>query len=94
MPDVGVRELKARASEIIRNVRERRARYVITYRGRPVGLLMPVDEARALPLSSADELATTAWEELTRLGEGDSAAAITSPALIRTAPVRRANSRP
>ena len=26
MPDVGVRELKARASEIIRNVRERRAR--------------------------------------------------------------------
>ena len=33
MPEVGVRELKIRASEILRNVRERRARYVITYRG-------------------------------------------------------------
>jgi len=35
MPDVGVRELKARASEIIREVPEQRARYVITYRARP-----------------------------------------------------------
>ena len=69
MPDVGVRELKARASEIIREVRERRARYVITYRGRPVGLLMPLDEVRAASLSPADESATTAWEELNRLGE-------------------------
>ena len=45
MAQVGVRELKARASEIIRAVRERRARYVITYRGRPVGVLLPLDEA-------------------------------------------------
>ena len=44
MPDVGVRELKARASEIVRNVRDRRARYTITYRGRPVAVLLPVDE--------------------------------------------------
>jgi prevent-host-death family protein len=69
MPDVGVRELKARASEIIRDVRERRARYVITYRGRPVGLLMPLDEARAASLPLAGESATAAWDELTRLGE-------------------------
>jgi len=67
VPDVGVRELKARASEIIRNVREQRARYVITYRGRPVGLLMPLDEARAVP--PASEPTTTAWETLTCLGE-------------------------
>ena len=33
MPDVGIRELKTHASEIVRNVRENRARYVITYRG-------------------------------------------------------------
>ena len=43
MPDVGVRELKIRASEIVRDVRERRARYVITYRGRPVGVLAPLE---------------------------------------------------
>jgi prevent-host-death family protein len=69
MPDVGIRELKARASEIIQNVRERRARYIITYRGRPVGLLMPLDEVRATPLPPAGESGTAVWEELTRLGE-------------------------
>jgi prevent-host-death family protein len=69
MPDVGIRELKARASEIVRNVRERRARYVITYRGRPVGLLMPLDEVTPTPPTSAGVSAIAVWEELTRLGE-------------------------
>ena len=69
MPDVGVRELKAHASEIIRNVRDRRARYVITYRGRPVGLLMPLDETHPVwPLSSMQP-EPSAWETLIRLGE-------------------------
>jgi prevent-host-death family protein len=68
MPDVGVRELKTHVSEIVRNVRERRARYIITYRGRPVGILAPLETA---PESEtlADEQGSTAWEELTRLGE-------------------------
>jgi prevent-host-death family protein len=69
MPDVGVRELKARASEIVRNVRERRARYVITYRGRPVGLLIPLDEVPPTFSISAGVSARAVWEELTRLGE-------------------------
>ena len=64
MPDVGVRELKARASEIIRNVRERRARYVITYRGRPV--------ARLVPATEADDT-EHAWQELDRLSREVSA---------------------
>ncbi|HHS96337.1 MAG TPA: type II toxin-antitoxin system Phd/YefM family antitoxin, partial [Chloroflexi bacterium] len=64
---VGVRELKARASEIIRAVRDRRARYVITYRGRPVGLLLPLEEAGGV--EGAAGPGTSAWEELTRLGE-------------------------
>ena len=68
MSDVGVRELKARASEIVRSVRDQRARYVITYRGRPVGVLMPLDEVRSAP-GPADESDTGAWDELTRLGE-------------------------
>lgn len=69
MPDVGVRELKARASEIVRNVRDQRIRYVVTYRGRPVGLLMPLDEVTPTPPTSAGVSATAIWEELTRLGE-------------------------
>jgi len=41
---VGVRELKNQATEIIRDVRENRAEYVVTYHGRPVAVLLPVDE--------------------------------------------------
>ena len=41
---IGVRELKNRATEILRQVRENRAEYVVTYYGRPVAVLLPVDE--------------------------------------------------
>jgi prevent-host-death family protein len=70
MPNVGIRALKTHASEIIRNVRERRARYVITYRGQPVGVLMPLEQATPETLTDADPAAAAAaWDELTRLGE-------------------------
>jgi len=69
MPDIGVRHLKTHASEIIRQVREQRARYVITLRGKPVGLLMPVDEASPALSQSVDSLTEPAWDALTRLGE-------------------------
>ena len=69
MAEVDVRELKARASEIIRDVRERRARYTVTYRGRPVGLLVPLEEAGMASPPPPAEPATAAWEELVRLGE-------------------------
>jgi prevent-host-death family protein len=68
MRDVGVRELKTRASEIIREVRESRARYIITYRGRPVGILAPLDAMSGDEVISG-EGGSDAWEELTRLGE-------------------------
>ena len=44
MSRVGVRELRNQATEIIRAVREDRAEYVITYHGRPVAVLMPLEE--------------------------------------------------
>ena len=69
MAQVGVRELKTRASEIIRAVRERRARYVVTYRGRPVGLLLPLDEPSRGEVVASDPQGDDVWEELTRLGE-------------------------
>ena len=69
MAEVGVRELKARASEIIREVREQRTRYVITHRGRPVGLLIPLEESGASALPVLGEPTSAAWDELVRLGE-------------------------
>ncbi len=69
MPDIGVRELKTRASEIIREVREERARYVITHRGHPVGLLIPVDDAVSPESDACGATGEDAWGELVRLGE-------------------------
>ena len=66
MPEVGVRELKIRASEIVRRVRERKMRYIITYRGRPVAALGPVEGLAAPEPGVAD---ASAWHELERLGE-------------------------
>lgn len=68
MEEVGVRELKAHASEIIREVRERRARYVVSVRGRPAAVLLPI-EAGSLPvLEDLDEGEADPWSELERLG--------------------------
>jgi len=69
MPEIGVRELKIRASEIMRNVRKRRARYVITYRGRPVGLLMPLEASESTSRVAGSESPAAIWAELTRLGK-------------------------
>ncbi|MCC7019047.1 MAG: type II toxin-antitoxin system Phd/YefM family antitoxin [Ardenticatenales bacterium] len=43
---VGVRELKNDASEVIRAVREEQAKYIVTYHGRPVAVILPVDPAQ------------------------------------------------
>lgn len=49
MEKIGIRELKARASELVRTVKESRAQYIITQRGEPVAILMPVDAAPPPP---------------------------------------------
>jgi prevent-host-death family protein len=64
MSDIGVRELKIHASEIIRKVKETRARYIVTHHGRPVAAIIPIEEAHPLPESGA-----SAWEELVSLGK-------------------------
>ena len=66
MREIGVRELKIKASEIMRSVRKRRARYIITYRGRPVGLLVPLEDQPPHSFSSGE---SAAWDELVRLGK-------------------------
>ena len=45
MPNVGVKDLKNQATEILRTVREEQAEYIVTYHGRPVAMLLPIDVA-------------------------------------------------
>ena len=43
MVSVGIRELKQKASELIRKVREEGSKIQITYRGEVVALIIPVE---------------------------------------------------
>ena len=54
MAEIGVKELKATASAVIEDV-ERGAAYVVTKRGRPAAVLLPIEEAEDLVLANADE---------------------------------------
>jgi prevent-host-death family protein len=47
MPVIGVRELRERTSKVIRQVREDHVEYVVTYQGRPVAVILPLDTERA-----------------------------------------------
>ncbi|MGI8549231.1 MAG: type II toxin-antitoxin system prevent-host-death family antitoxin [Dehalococcoidia bacterium] len=64
MPEIGVREVKTRASAILRDVRDRGVVYTVTYRGRPVGILQPIMEPRLDESVSPDP-----WDDLHRVGE-------------------------
>ena len=47
MPVIGVRELREKTSNVIRQVREDHVEYVVTYQGRPVAVILPLDTERA-----------------------------------------------
>ena len=61
--EIGIRELKKRVSEVVRAVKEQRARYVITQHGKPAALIIPLD---AEPPADKDD---AVWERLMQLGE-------------------------
>ena len=67
MAEIGIRELKAQASEIIRAVREQGVQYVITHRGRAVGILLPLEASPTGEARLASEGAAV-WHELCALG--------------------------
>ena len=65
MCEIGIRELKAKASELVRHVAEDHAVYTITRRGRPVGVLAPADFA---PVKT-ETAGRDAWAHLLAMGD-------------------------
>lgn len=65
---VGVRELKTHAARILRHVRDARASYILTHRGRAVGVILPLDPADGTSLTSEDADAVAAWNAFLRAG--------------------------
>jgi prevent-host-death family protein len=67
--EIGVKELKATASAVIDRV-EGGAAFVVTRRGRPAAVLMPVEEAEDLVLANADEYVRMRRTARTAYAEG------------------------
>lgn len=65
MSEIGIRELKAKASELVRHVAEDHAVYTITRRGRPVGVLAPAEFAGAEGRAAGRE----AWARLLAIAD-------------------------
>lgn len=72
MPQIGIRELKNEASEIIRAVREEGVEYVVTHRGQPVAVILPLEEgwreAEAKRAAAAVRANAQFWDRLEALG--------------------------
>ena len=71
MPLIGVRELRQRTAEVLRQVREEKAEYVITYQGRPMALLPPVDTGavEAAMVEASKQAVAGGWEAYARAAE-------------------------
>ena len=68
---VGVRELKTHATRIVREVRDSGASFVITHRGKAVGVILPLERANGWVGDADDEKRAWAdfWESGRRLEE-------------------------
>ena len=66
---VGVRELKTHAARILRHVREARASYILTHRGRAVGVILPLDAPDEAAPPADDASAGAAWNAFIRAGQ-------------------------
>ena len=65
---MGVRELKAHASEILRGVRERGETVELTLHGRPIARLVPIQ-----PAADNEDDWRSVWAEMDRLADEISA---------------------
>ena len=69
---VGVRELKTQASRILREVRESGASFVLTHRGKAIGVILPLERSNGVVPYAEDEQVAWAnfWEAGRRLEKG------------------------
>lgn len=73
---IGIRDLKNRATEILRAVSEKGAAVVVTRHGRPTALILPIEspEAEDYVLAHAPEIVSSLREAESDLREGKTVA--------------------
>ena len=60
MKDIGIRDLKAHASNIVRKVQEEHESYTITRHGKAIGVLAPADYRPPVDKATGD----AAWDKI------------------------------
>jgi prevent-host-death family protein len=65
---VGVRELKANAARILREVRDSRVSYILTHRGRAVGVILPFEPIENRAQAADDSDTGAAWDSFMLAG--------------------------
>jgi antitoxin (DNA-binding transcriptional repressor) of toxin-antitoxin stability system len=63
-PSIGIRELKAKASAIVEDVKRRRVTYAVTKHGVVEALIVPVDAGERLLVQPNQDSAWEAWQAL------------------------------
>jgi len=68
--NVGVRDLKTHAARIMRRVRDEGTSFIVTHRGRAIGVILPLptDDEASRVADAGD--AATAWQTFVRAGHG------------------------
>lgn len=71
MAMIGVRELRERTAEVLRQVREKKAEYIVTYQGRPVAVLLPLPEEQVEEaiLQVGKQVTAAGWKPYALLAE-------------------------
>ena len=65
---VGVRELKTHAARIVRQVRDARASFTVTHRGRAVGVILPIEATEETRQAFEAGDTQGAWQEFIDAG--------------------------
>ena len=86
MATIGVRELRQQTSELLRRVKEEQAEYVITYQGRPVAVLLPLDAdaIEAAILQVGKRGAGEGWDAMPRWSSASGRPGLSRPRLKRS----------
>ena len=68
---IDVRELDRQTDQVLQQVREEKARYIITCQGRPIALLIPVDTqaVQAAMIEASKQSIADGWDDYARIAE-------------------------
>ncbi len=66
---ISISELQAQTGQVIRRVRQEHAEYIVTYQGRPVAVILPLNIEQAKTAQTDENAAPDNWDDYKRLAK-------------------------